>query len=715
MVTQAYTISTVRNAVPPKVKMSQYDYGLRTINFSVVDGSGSAIDLSSYDVTVEGTRIDGHAFATACAISGNVATFTDTVDMTNAAGDHSAELVIRDGDDRLGTMNFVISVEPAAMDEDAELSPEDRAIFDQLYEKLASGSPLVVTMAAEMTDTSAAYLYTGSEIGYTAGDWYYYNGSAWVSGGTYGAAALDNELSESSMNAVQNRVITRAINSLIDGKKYGVSGIGSSASALTRLWDAVGMVAQVGTDGDNSNVVNDFDNIPPWTRRKCVGKWYLIDGKTVFRPRAYYGDSDYAEDGTMGDYVAVECPIAYYYLKDGVLGISDRQLPGYRPFDIFCIDHDPQRTIPYAYLPAYALALKDGRAVSLPGLDNLQGCYKDIIDACRTYGGDAGAYAFSQPWAVNFYEWALFTVEFATQNCQSIMYGCATLRHSADDRATLRNDGKWLLSNYQAARVVGEYVSIQLTTVDINAVVYYASHRITSITRCDAEGNANSSGAYQLVETEDLGLGRSYTVGESYRFAARPWRTGECNDVSTPSGSPVSNTNGYYPMRYRWRENVYANQYKTIGDLFNKLVADGNSYMLEWYYLTDPAHYSPSTASKPDTTDLATDAFTLLDVSTDSTHYNNGYIQSKQYSEEFPDVWIPLETTGANGSSYYCDYAYLVNSYAVRAVRSGGTWHNGASDGFSYLNGYYAPSHASAHYGGDLFFPQGGGGELTAA
>lgn len=488
--------------------------------------------------------------------------------------------------------------------------------------------------------------------------------------------------------------------------RYGVSGIGQSASALTRIWDSVGMTAQVGTDGDNSNVVNNFDDVTPFNRRKCVGDWTLINGRPVFHVHAYMGDDDYAEDGTNGDYVAVECPRAFYYFKSGTLGVSAHQYPGWRPFDIFCRDHNPEDTIPYAYLPAYALAFKDGRAVSLPGLDNRQGTYKSLVDDARTYLGDVGAKAILQPMSVNFYEWALYTVEFAVQNCQAIMYGCGLLRHNADDRATLREDGKWLLSNYQAGRVVGEYISLQPTNVDINSQTYYASHRITALTRCDADGNASSSGAYQLMETEDLESGRTYEVGTAYRIAARPYRTGACNGVSTPSGSPVSNTNGYYAMKYRWRENVFGNQYKTVADLFNKRVGTGDSdYMLEWYLLLDPSVYTPASSSKPDATDLATDAFVKMDIETAHANYVNGYIRSKKYSEEYPDIWIPFETNGS-ASTYFCDYAYLVYSYAVRAVRLGGYWTNGAADGFSYVNGAYAPSYGYALYGGDLFFLQ---------
>ena len=542
------------------------------------------------------------------------------------------------------------------------------------------------------------YLYQFTED-HAAGAW---------TGTDADAAVVGVELDglKEALNEVEDRV--DAIEEAEGLHRYGVSGIGQSAAALTRLWDSVGMTAQVGTDGDNSSVINNFDDVTPFNRRKCVGSWTLIDGRAVFHVHAYYGDDDYAEDGTMGDYVAVECPRAYYYFKDGVLGVSAHQYQGWRPFDIFCHNHDTEDTMPYAYLPAYALALKDGKAVSLPGLDNQQGSYYALMMAARTYADTAaGAKAFIQPMAVNFYEWALFTVEFATQNCQSIMQGCSGLRHNADDRATLRDDGKWLLSNYYDSRVVGEYVSIQEENIDINSGDYYASHRITSITRCDAEGNASSSGAYQLVETEDLGLGRTYTVGTAYRIAARPWRTGACNGVSTPSGSPVSNTNSYYPMKYRWRENVYANQNHTIADLFNKRVGTGDDdWILEWYYLLQPEDYTPTGSSKPDVTDLATDAFVKLGVETAHANYRNGYIKSKLFDEDYPDIWIPYETTGGSASTYYCDYTSLVHSSAVHAARLGGSWYNGATAGFSSLNGRYAPSAGDAYYGADLFFPQ---------
>lgn len=77
----------------------------------------------------------------------------------------------------------------------------DVAVINTQVGALGNGSPSPVATVAEMTDESAVYLYTGSESGYTAGNWYYYDGSAWTSGGTYGGAVTDTTLSISGKPA----------------------------------------------------------------------------------------------------------------------------------------------------------------------------------------------------------------------------------------------------------------------------------------------------------------------------------------------------------------------------------------------------------------------------------------------------------------------------------------------------------------------------------
>lgn len=76
------------------------------------------------------------------------------------------------------------------------------------------GSPLVVTTAAEMTNKDRIYIYVGSEVGYTAGDWYYFDPGTqlWTSGGAYGGYPIDSEFSDTSTNALENAVLTKKLN-----------------------------------------------------------------------------------------------------------------------------------------------------------------------------------------------------------------------------------------------------------------------------------------------------------------------------------------------------------------------------------------------------------------------------------------------------------------------------------------------------------------------
>lgn len=116
----------------------------------------------------------------------------------------------------------------------------------------AIGSPLVASTVAEMTDTDKVYVYVGSETGYTAGNWYYYNTSEWVSGGVYNSVAVqtDTSLTQSGMaadaKATGDRMgdltelettdksdLVSAINELVESGGGGGGGGTSNYNALT--------------------------------------------------------------------------------------------------------------------------------------------------------------------------------------------------------------------------------------------------------------------------------------------------------------------------------------------------------------------------------------------------------------------------------------------------------------------------------------------------
>ena len=101
-------------------------------------------------------------------------------------------------------------------------------------------SPIAVTSADQMTDTSQIYLYGGSEEGYIARHLYYWNGSEWADYGLYGmpdtylsSASIDNEtaldehgntVSTSQILGITGRILSNPAYYEFVQKLYSVSG-----------------------------------------------------------------------------------------------------------------------------------------------------------------------------------------------------------------------------------------------------------------------------------------------------------------------------------------------------------------------------------------------------------------------------------------------------------------------------------------------------------
>lgn len=72
---------------------------------------------------------------------------------------------------------------------------------------LANGTPLVASSTSGMTDTSKVYVNT------TDGNWYYYNGSSWVIGGTYQATGIgENSVSIGNLTNLQRSKLYEEVN-----------------------------------------------------------------------------------------------------------------------------------------------------------------------------------------------------------------------------------------------------------------------------------------------------------------------------------------------------------------------------------------------------------------------------------------------------------------------------------------------------------------------
>lgn len=81
---------------------------------------------------------------------------------------------------------------------------------EEISEKIHSGSIgggagfKVVTQASQMVDTDMIYVYNGSESGYSAGYWYYHNGSAWTRGAQFylGRDGIDGTSPTATVTAI---------------------------------------------------------------------------------------------------------------------------------------------------------------------------------------------------------------------------------------------------------------------------------------------------------------------------------------------------------------------------------------------------------------------------------------------------------------------------------------------------------------------------------
>ena len=89
------------------------------------------------------------------------------------------------------------------------------------------GQPVVVTDPADMEDELTIYLYMGSEEGFNADHWYYFDGTEWVDGGEYVAnpVLVDDTLTQSG-EAADAKVTGDEITALkADFNELGLSAV----------------------------------------------------------------------------------------------------------------------------------------------------------------------------------------------------------------------------------------------------------------------------------------------------------------------------------------------------------------------------------------------------------------------------------------------------------------------------------------------------------
>ena len=424
------------------------------------------------------------------------------------------------------------------------------------------------------------------------------------------------------------------------GVRFPLYSVGSNPKG-ERLGDAVGLVANVGTD--SATAYNDFDYLMPWKSRRVNGHW---DGKD-FIITAIEGEPNFAVDGSNGSVYAERHLFYYKYVFTDTyyeIWISDQHLDGYEiPERFINIDKSIMQTY---YYPCYRIS-KDssGNPVSVSGKDIMLSL---SYSGYKTLARKLGTNFHIETTKDRQINELLFYVEFATRNSQDIMYGAANMRYNADDLATVAttNGNKFICSNSVAGNyVVGQTIVIGSTK---NGSEIANNRRITAIETHDASNKA-------IVFD-----GAAVNVAVGNFISSRCWFSGGTDKVLTPSGSSVSNSSGRYQMRYRYVEDLWGNQWAIIADV---LIQDHQAYVCK-----DPTKFADSITSdyeKVGYVNAATDGWTK-ELGWDKAH---------------PYVRLPFVVGGSN-TTYFCDY-YWQNG-GLRVAFVGGYLNSGAHVGLVF-------------------------------
>ncbi|MCR5098753.1 MAG: hypothetical protein K6B14_07390 [Lachnospiraceae bacterium] len=162
IISQNTKLNVIPGGIIPVVNVSQYDVD-RAISFTLYDGNGAAVLDSGTTVSIEGTKPDGHGFQYAGTLTGNVASFNTTLQMTVLVGAIECKLTLRKGSQVIGTAMFILDVEKAGINESTVISDTDIPMIISLAtEQMERAEAAAVSANASMIASGSSALIAGN-------------------------------------------------------------------------------------------------------------------------------------------------------------------------------------------------------------------------------------------------------------------------------------------------------------------------------------------------------------------------------------------------------------------------------------------------------------------------------------------------------------------------------------------------------------------------
>lgn len=241
MINEKIQLDFTEEGLREKIEVVQGDTG-RTLTCNII-----GVDMTNVSARFYAIKKSGKEIYNNCLVAGNKVTIDLTEQTLAETGIVKCQLDLRKGSQKVQSFIFNITVTESLMAQSEYLSSNEYRVIDdlagevednknkiaELDDKKANkddyGSPLTASTVSAMTDKKKVYVYTGSENGYTAGNWYTWNGTAWVPGGVYNSAVIqtDKTLTQSD-KAADSAIVGQQIGSL----KESISDLQGPGSGL---------------------------------------------------------------------------------------------------------------------------------------------------------------------------------------------------------------------------------------------------------------------------------------------------------------------------------------------------------------------------------------------------------------------------------------------------------------------------------------------------
>lgn len=156
MITQSINLNLIPGGVLPRFNVSQYDKGSRALQFNLFSGSLPFEVPEGSTVTIQGTKKDMTGFQYPCTYQGSLVVSDLYDQMTVLAGEVTTELVITDTSlNILGTCNFIIDVEQAALSKDIPISETELPLLQEAIQAAAEAKASAEAAEDDAEDAEA--------------------------------------------------------------------------------------------------------------------------------------------------------------------------------------------------------------------------------------------------------------------------------------------------------------------------------------------------------------------------------------------------------------------------------------------------------------------------------------------------------------------------------------------------------------------------------